>query len=133
MLLLALLPIFVLILAILMIRAARGLREAQELRALREPLMLPEDHRRPSDDFHDRVWLPLCQRVEDAAVARLNRPLSEKERRRIWRSRSELVLEVALKEIAEAPSSQHVGVLLATLPTGIDRPDPTGWCGSSTA
>lgn len=110
-----------------MIRMLRGLREVRELRTRRMPLVLSAEVRRPADDFHDRVWLPLCRRVERAAATRLNRPLSEKERRNIWRSRSPLVLEVALKEIESTDTQQEVAVLLATLPSGMERPDPTGW------
>jgi hypothetical protein len=84
--------------------------------------------RRPSDDFHDQTWLPLCANLAAAAAERLNRSLTERERRKVWRARSVLVLEVALKEIQASGDGPAVAMLLASLPSGIDRPDPTGWC-----
>jgi hypothetical protein len=60
--------------------------------------------------------------------ARLNRSLTQIERRKVWRARSALVLEIALKELDAATDQQVVAKLLAALPSGLDRPDPTGWC-----
>lgn len=91
-------------------------------------MMFDSGGRKPADEYHDRTWLPLCTSVADAATPLLGRPLTPKERRSVWRARSALVLEVALKEIRVAESADAIAALLATLPTGMDRPDPTGWC-----
>jgi hypothetical protein len=91
-------------------------------------MMAAIDGRKPSDEFHDGTWLPLCERVAALATAKLGRPLAVKERRTIWRSRSVLVLEVALKELESTAVPGAAAALLAQLPAGLDRPDPTGWC-----
>ncbi len=122
------LPFAVLIVAICVISLMRGLRQAGNLRARTSTFKLETNRRRPSDDYHDQVWLPLCNSVAQAATAHLQRPLTEKERRSIWRTRTALTLEVVLKEISAAPDPQAVAVLFATLPPGMDRPDPTDWC-----
>jgi hypothetical protein len=112
---------------ILTVRFMRRRREADDCRLSSSVPELYSERRKPSDDFHDNTWLPLCKRVEEAAVAKLNRPLIEKERRVIWRSRSALVLEVALNEIESADTGDAAIQLLASLPPGMDRPDPTNW------
>ena len=81
----------------------------------------------PADDFHDQIWLPLCQRVAELAARQMQRPLTYDERRALWRSRSQLVLEVLLKEL-EGTSPGAAIALLKNAPSGLDRPDPTGWC-----
>ena len=83
--------------------------------------------RKPADEFHDQTWLPLCVAVSEAAELRLGRPLSNRERRAIWRARSPLVLEIALQDIQATTTSDSVTALIAALPSGIDRPDPTDW------
>ena len=83
--------------------------------------------RTPADDFHDQIWLPQCQRVTKLAARQMQRPLTYDERRAIWRSRSQLVLEVLLKEL-EGTSPGAAIALLKNAPSGLDRPDPTGWC-----
>jgi hypothetical protein len=83
--------------------------------------------RRPSDDFHDQIWLPLCNQVAKLAAAKMQRPLSSDERRMVWRGRSQLVLELLLKELTSASPGEAIA-LLRNAPTGMDRPDPTGWC-----
>jgi hypothetical protein len=62
------------------------------------------------------MWLPLCQRVADASVAKLNRPLTFEERRTIWRARSQLVLEIAVDEINAAATSPEAIALLKQYP-----------------
>jgi len=121
-------PFVVLILIILFFRMMRGLRNASEVASRQTWDAHDLYERRPSDDYHDQTWLPLCEEVADAACARLGRPLSEKERRVIWRSRTALVLEVALKEIPAAADAGAVAAMLRSLPAGVDRPDPTQWC-----
>ena len=121
-------PFAALILAIFVIRIMRGFRRAGELLDKRVPLSVPSEHRRPTDDFHDKTWLPLCERVASIACVRTHRPLTQKERRIIWRARAPVVLEAALQEMEEANGSEAVGALLARLPSGLDRPDPTRWC-----
>jgi hypothetical protein len=122
------LPFVSLIIVIGVVRTFRSLRELRELRS-RDVSQAISPGRRPSDDFHDLTWLPLCQALADAVAERLNRPLSAAERRTIWRTRTPLILNVVLKEIIAAPSAEEVAALLASLPPGsMDRPDPTGWC-----
>ncbi len=121
-------PLVVLMVAILAIGWIRAIRRVSLIRSQRIPLAIPVEYRKPSDDFHDQIWLPLCEKVAAAASQRLNRELTEKERRTIWRTRSELTLNVALAEIEQSADPQQVAVLLATLPPGMDRPDPTHWC-----
>jgi len=110
------------------VRARNNARMLAMLHAAREG---GGDHaRRASDDFHDQVWLPLCQLIGGHAL-RLNYSLSHVERRRIWRSRSPLILEVLLREIETANSGDALGKAISQLPPGMDRPDPTGWCDTS--
>src|SRR2546421_9397496 len=118
-------PFAALIVAILVVRIMRRAVNARDLRGFE---VTPLDRRRPSDDFHDTTWRPLCEKVAQAISARLGRPLNESERRMIWRARTPLALEVALKEIETARDATAVEQILAVLPTGLDRPDPTGWC-----
>ncbi|MGA2230166.1 MAG: hypothetical protein ABSH22_04505 [Tepidisphaeraceae bacterium] len=120
-------PIYALMLAITANMVIRGFRKAAELRSRRQPLTVTDSQRKPSDEFHDEKWLPLCQSVAEAACQHLNRPLTAQERRAIWCSRAPLILEVSLKEIRLASSAGEVAALLASLPPGMDRPDPTGW------
>src|SRR5437763_1033693 len=115
------LPFAVLIVAICAMRLLRGLRQAGEIRDRPSTFKCDANVRRPSDDYHDQIWLPLCTSVAHAATAQLQRPLTEKERRSIWRTRTALTLEVVLKEIGATPEPQAVTVLLATLPPGMDR------------
>ena len=126
------LPFVALFLAIAVVRLMRSLRDVREAQARRMPIMFDADKRKPADDYHDHTWLPLCTRIAAAASSRLDRPLTAKERRVLWRARSVLVLEVASKEIQTAANPDAVVALLAGLPTGLDRPDPTGWCGGET-
>ena len=121
-------PFVALIVAIIVIGLMRGLRQASELRGRSADFGLDVNRRRPSDDYHDQTWLPLCTKVAQAAAARLNRPLTGKERRKIWRTRTALTLEVVEKEITTTEQPGAVAALIATLPPGMDRPDPTGWC-----
>lgn len=121
------LPFAALAAAVILIRVLRGVRQFQEIRATREPLSLNPSLRKPSDDYRDEIWLPLCERLAEAAANRLNRPLTTKERRAIWRARSELVLEIALSEVQAANHPHAVSDVLAAMPTGIDRPDPSNW------
>jgi hypothetical protein len=79
-------------------------------------------------DYYDNTWLPLCSSIADAVVSRLHRPLTEKERRAVWRTRLPLTLEVVLKEIQGTSSSEAIAALLERLPPGIDRPDSARWC-----
>jgi hypothetical protein len=102
-----------------------------ELRYRQSTFSIP-GRRTPSDEFHDRTWLPLCKSIADAVNNKLNRPLTAVERRKLWRSRSPLILEVGLKEIQAASTADEVNALLAKLPPGMDRPDPTGWCDATT-
>jgi hypothetical protein len=125
---LIILPFAALIIAILTVSIMRGIRRATELRSREQPLIVSSDHRRPSDDFHDQTWLPLCTKIAQEASARLGRRLTEKERRTIWRGRSPLTLQVAIEELASAPNPDAITLVLAKLPSGMDRPDPTGWC-----
>ena len=128
MVLLIAIPFLVLVIVIFSFSVMRGVRRVHELQMNQPPLTLPRGRRKPSDDYHDQVWLPLCKKVADAASSRLSRPLTATERRQIWRSRTSLVLEILLKEIQEAATPQEVWSLLATLPPGMDRPDPSAWC-----
>ena len=114
---------------IMVIRIARTIRNVEKIRSRHAALheLPPELPRRPSDDFHDQTWLPLCGQVAALAAKRLGRGLCEEERRRVWRSRSQLVLEVLLKEL-ETATPGEAGALLRNAPSGLDRPDPTGWC-----
>ena len=121
------LPFAALAVAIIAFSVFRGVRRFQEIQSTREPLGPIPAHRRPSDVYHDETWLPLCERLADATAQRLNRPLTPSERRAIWRARSELVLQVALSEVQAATDPRTVSDVLAAMPTGIDRPDPTDW------
>ncbi len=121
------LPFAALAVAIMVIRALRSVRAIQEIRAARVPLDATPSHRRPSDVYHDETWLPLCERLAEAAAQRLARSLTGNERRAIWRARSELVIDIALSEVQAATDPQAVSDVLAAMPTGIDRPDSTGW------
>jgi hypothetical protein len=131
MILLIAFPFIALVVFILLMRLRRGFQEVEAMRARRTALMLPEDHRRPSDDFHDQTWLPLCQSIASDASGKSNRPLTLDEWRTVWRTRSQLILEVAVNEIRAASNSEEVSTLLHTLPPGMNRPDPTAWCESS--
>ena len=122
------LPFAALVIAIVVIRVMWGFREVSELRERRGPGIVEGERRRPSDDFHDLTWRPTCERVATMASGRLGRPLNRRERRTLWRARTVLVLEVAEREIEVAGDAEGVAVLLANLPAGMDRPDPTGWC-----
>jgi hypothetical protein len=82
--------------------------------------------RTPSNQFHDEVWLPLCERIAVAVTQRTGRELTLHERRRIWETRAPLILETALKEI-EAGDDGSISPLIYSLPTGLRRPDPTNW------
>lgn len=116
----------VLIMAITVIRILRAVRQTQELQERRaKEQELSTNLRRPADDFHDQIWLPLCTKVASAVAAKLQRPLTQDERRRIWRARSELALEIMAKEM-DADADPRA--LLTALPSGLDRPDPTQWC-----
>jgi len=83
--------------------------------------------RKPSDIFHDLVWLPLCQKVE-AAAKKNGYYLVKSERQRVWRSKSTLVLETLVKELESTVSEEDTARAFGELPPGMDRPDPTGWC-----
>ncbi|HYE19155.1 MAG TPA: hypothetical protein VEA69_11960 [Tepidisphaeraceae bacterium] len=123
------LPFVALLVAIIALRVMRNVRHVSELRSSASAFGFPERGRKPSDDYHDQVWVPVCTRVADAAEARLGRALSARERRAVWRAKSALVLEVALKEIEGAAGDKGVVErLLGELPAGVNRPDPTGWC-----
>ena len=121
------LPFAALAFAIIAFSVFRSIRRFQEIQATRAPLGPIPAHRRPSDVYHDETWLPMCGRLADTAAQRLSRPLTPNERRAIWRARSELVLQVALSEVQFATDPQAVTDVLAAMPTGIDRPDPTSW------
>jgi hypothetical protein len=121
------LPFAALAAALIVIRVLRGVRQFQEIQATRDPLGPIPAHRKSSDVYHDERWLPLCERLAEAAAQGLNRPLTRNERRAIWRGRSELVIEIALSEVQAATHPHAVSDVLATMPTGIDRPDPTDW------
>jgi hypothetical protein len=122
------LPFVALFVAIAMARMMRGFRDVGKLQSRQTPMMFDSGGRKPADEYHDRIWLPLCTSVADAATTLLGRPLTPKERRSVWRARSALVLEVALKEIRAAQNAHTIAELLARFPTGMDRPDPTKWC-----
>jgi hypothetical protein len=121
-------------LLIAVITAVRVIREASRRRETR---MLGDLYgaqeaaggrrRRPSDDYRDQVWLPLCNLIAEAA-GHLGRPLTTDERRKIWRSRSSLILETILREIEQTNTRARLGQVLRDLPPGMDRPDPTRWC-----
>ena len=115
------------VIVIATISVMRSLRRVRDLQDRRTPLAMPDGWRKPSDAFHDQTWLPLCTSVAVAASRVLNRPLTPKERRAIWRAKTVLLLETVRDEIARSTDPQAVAVLLAQLPQGIDRPDPTGW------
>jgi hypothetical protein len=120
--------VFVAIIA--MARMIRAMRKVDELRA-RQRMEVDTDEpqiRRPSDDYHDAIWLPLCKRAEVAVEARLGRKISQVERLRIWKARTALALEVLIKEAENSAAMGEVAAALANLPSGLDRPDPTGWC-----
>jgi hypothetical protein len=119
---------FVLVIAV--IRMLRNMRAVQQLRERRNSLSFVdgESHQRPSDEFREQTWAPLCNSVATAAAAKLRRPLSSKERRLIWRSRTRLVLESILPDIEIASDPATVETLLKSLPSGLNRPDPKGWC-----
>jgi hypothetical protein len=85
--------------------------------------------RTPTNRFHDETWLPLCQRIAEAVQLRAGRELTHAERRRIWETRAPLILETALKEI-ETGNDASITALIASLPSGLRRPDPTNWSGS---
>jgi len=107
----------------------RNMQRLQDIRARRLKLgvMPPPAPRRPSDDFHDAVWLPLCEKVE--AAARNNGYLLVKwERQRVWRSKSTLVLETLIRELEATVSEEDTARAIGELPPGMDRPDPTAWC-----
>ena len=127
--LLTVLPLAVLLLVVLLFSTMRSMRRVRDLSVDQPPLTEAPDRRRPSDDYHDTVWLPLCTKVAEAASAVLSRPLTEKERCTIWRSRTALVLEILLSELQRVGDAEKAGVLIANLPSGMSRPDPTGWCG----
>jgi hypothetical protein len=112
----------------LVVSIRRSISRVAKLQADRQPLRVDDLLRRPFDDYHDQTWLPLCEATAVLAVSRLNRPLAVRERRSIWRARSELALEVLQKEIQAAANLEDIVILILQLPTGIDRPDPTGWC-----
>ena len=118
----------VFVFGILVIRFARRMREIREIRHKQTPLSIPLSHRKPSDDFHDQTWLPLCTTVASTLSSKVNRPLTPHERRAIWRSRSPLVLEALLQDLQSA-TPDSAASLLASLPPGMTRPDPTNWCG----
>jgi hypothetical protein len=122
------LPFVALVVGIVVVRVMRTWRQVATLQASRSPMGPVTEGRKPSDEFHDNTWLPLCERVAALARSKLGRPLTAKERRTIWRSRSVLVLEVALKELESIAVPGAAAALLAQLPAGMDRPDPTGWC-----
>lgn len=86
---------------------------------------LPENGRRPWEDFHDRIWLPRCNSLAAAASSRMGRPLTTMERRRIWRARTPLVLSIALDDIERSAQPNSIESIVENLPQGIDRPDPT--------
>ena len=121
------LPFAALAAAIIAVRVLRTARRIQDIRATREPLGSTLAHRRPSDVYHDDIWLPMCRQLADAAARRLNRPLTANESSAIWRARSELVLQVALSEVHAATDAKAVTDVLAAMPSGIDRPDPKNW------
>jgi hypothetical protein len=112
---------------------ARAVRRAVESSGRRSDRAEAEaragrDHlRTPADNFHDTTWLPLCTQAAAAASGLLKRPLTHEERQALWKARSPLVLEVLIKELAGKPSPGEAAALLRTLPSGLDRPDPTGW------
>lgn len=122
------LPFAGLIAAILTIRILRRFRELDEARRQRMEDSFNAPRRKPSDDLHDQVWFPLCDRLAQVAAERIGRPLTSQQRKRIWRSRTTTVLEIAMKEVEAARSPEEVAALLTTLPQGVNRPDPTGWC-----
>jgi len=121
-----------LILAILVVRTMRRFRHVAELRSRLTPLTVPSTHLKPSDKFHDQTW-PLCQRVAETAQHKLSRGLLPEERRIVWRARTPLVLEIVLKEIESSSSAEEISKLLGSIPSGLDRPDPTDWCIARTA
>jgi hypothetical protein len=84
------------------------------------------DRPTPAQNFHDETWLPLCDRIATAVIERAGRELTLEERRRIWETRAPLILETALKEI-EAGNDASITALIASLPSGLRRPDPTNW------
>src|SRR5688500_9501052 len=120
------LPFAALAAALIVIRVLRGVRQFQEIQATRVPLGPIPAHRKSSDVYHDERWLPLCERLAEAAAQGLNRPLTRNERRAIWRGRSELVIEIALSEVQAATHPHAVSDVLAAMPPGSDRPDPPG-------
>jgi hypothetical protein len=121
-------PFLSLVVFITAMRVMRSLREVRAARARQTALMVPDDFRKPSDDFHDQTWLPLCNKIANSAIAKLTRPLTCDERRIIWRTRAPLTLEVVWSEIESASTAEQIMELLYSLPPGMDRPDPTGWC-----
>ena len=121
---------FFLVLLITLYRGYRRKRDRIQKRAESSKRGL-DFTRKPSDDFHDQIWLPLCDKI-DSAITKTGVSLSEEQRRRIWRSRAPLVLEVLLREIEAAQSPDEVSQLLQSLPPGMNRPDPTRWCAKST-
>ena len=122
------LPFGVLVFAIVALRTMRNVRHVNELRNSASAFGFPEQARKPSDEYHDAVWLPLCTRVAEAAVRRLGRGLTPKERRSVWRAKTRLVLDVVLIEIEGAADAGSVEQLFGEFPVGVNRPDPTGWC-----
>src|SRR5688572_2023708 len=75
------LPFAALAAALIVIRVLRGVRQFQEIQATRVPLGPIPAHRKSSDVYHDERWLPLCERLAEAAAQGLNRPLTRNERR----------------------------------------------------
>jgi hypothetical protein len=109
----------------------RNRERLKDIRARRAAIFQGEEEavkpRKPSDIFHDMVWLPLCERVEGAAK-RNGYYLVKWERQRVWRSKSTLVLETLIKELEATVSEEETARAIGELPPGMDRPDPTGWC-----
>lgn len=124
-----------LVMAWLVLVFRHNLQRLRDIRSRRATLLAPTGDaapkpRKPSYMFHDIVWLPLCQRVEEAA-AKNGYNLVKWERQRVWRSRSTLVLETLIHELESTISEEETARAIGELPPGMDRPDPTGWCGKT--
>ena len=112
-----------------LLRTSRGVQLLRERRQTYVVESNAQDLRRPADDYHDLTWLPLCTRASETVVRKIGRPLDADERQRIWKARSELVLEILVKECDADAAAGAVLASLKSLPSGLDRPDPTDWCG----
>ncbi len=82
----------------------RGIRKSNNIRHRLIQHAESSPPRRPSDDFHDNTWLPLCTGIATPPRRTHRTPLTEDENRILWKARSPLVLgEVPYKNPHRLP------------------------------